>query len=142
MPTYDYVCDACSHAFELFQQMSDSVKRKCPECGRQSLRRLVGTGAGVIFKGSGFYQTDYRSDSYTKAAEAEKKKPAGADGKPDGKTDGKPDGKTDGKTEGKPDRKTDGKPDRTTDGKPEGKKPDAKKPDGGSASKSRPKSNK
>ena len=75
MPTYDYRCDACEHQFELFQQMTAPVKRKCPECGKLRLKRLVGTGAGVIFKGSGFYETDYRSDSYKKAAEADKKKP-------------------------------------------------------------------
>jgi putative FmdB family regulatory protein len=75
MPTYDYSCDACEHRFELFQQMTAPVKKKCPECGKLRLRRLVGTGSGVIFKGSGFYQTDYRSDSYKKAAEADKKKP-------------------------------------------------------------------
>lgn len=76
MPTYDYVCRACEHAFELFQSMNDPVKRKCPECGKSKLERLIGTGAGVIFKGSGFYQTDYRSDGYKKSAEAETK-PAG-----------------------------------------------------------------
>lgn len=73
MPTYEYVCDACEHEFELFQSMSASVKRKCPECGKLKLKRLIGIGSGVIFKGSGFYQTDYRSDSYKKAAEADKK---------------------------------------------------------------------
>lgn len=73
MPTYDYKCDSCDHEFELFQSITDSVKRKCPECGRLKLRRLFGTGAAVMFKGSGFYQTDYRSDSYKKAAEADKK---------------------------------------------------------------------
>jgi len=73
MPTYEYVCDACSHEFELFQSMSASVKRKCPECGKLKLKRLIGIGSGIIFKGSGFYQTDYRSDSYKKAAEADKK---------------------------------------------------------------------
>ena len=73
MPTYDYECDSCGHAFELFQQISESPKRKCPECGRRKLRRLFGTGAAVVFKGSGFYQTDYRSESYKKAADAEKK---------------------------------------------------------------------
>ena len=73
MPTYDYECKSCGHAFELFQQMSDSVKRKCPECGKLTLHRHVGTGAGVLFKGSGFYETDYRSALYKKAAEAEKK---------------------------------------------------------------------
>lgn len=76
MPTYEYVCDACGHAFELFQQMTDPVRRKCPECAELKLRRLIGTGAGVLFKGPGFYETDYRSDSYKKSAEAEKKKPA------------------------------------------------------------------
>ena len=73
MPTYEYVCDACDHEFELFQSMSASVKRKCPECGKLKLKRLIGIGSGVIFKGSGFYQTDYRSESYKKAAEADKK---------------------------------------------------------------------
>ena len=73
MPTYDYECDACGHEFELFQSISDPVKRKCPECGKQKLRRLFGTGAAVVFKGSGFYQTDYRSESYKKAAEKDKK---------------------------------------------------------------------
>ncbi len=74
MPTYDYVCRKCEHSFELFQSMSAPVKRKCPKCGEKSLERLIGTGAGIIFKGSGFYETDYRSDSYKKAAEAESKK--------------------------------------------------------------------
>ncbi len=73
MPTYDYICRACEHRFELFQSMSDPVKRKCPRCGKPKLERLIGAGAGVIFKGGGFYQTDYRSDGYKKAAEAEKK---------------------------------------------------------------------
>ncbi len=73
MPTYEYLCEACGHEFELFQSMSASVKRKCPDCGKLKLKRLIGTGSGVIFKGSGFYQTDYRSDSYKKAAEADKK---------------------------------------------------------------------
>ena len=73
MPTYDYECDACEHEFELFQSISDPVKRKCPECGKQKLRRLFGTGAAVVFKGSGFYQTDYRTDSYKQAAEKDKK---------------------------------------------------------------------
>ena len=74
MPTYDYECDACNHQFELFQRISEDPKKKCPECGRPKLRRLFGTGAAVVFKGSGFYQTDYRSDSYKKGAEADKKK--------------------------------------------------------------------
>lgn len=72
MPTYDYVCDACQHEFELFQSMKDDPIRKCPQCKRLKLRRLFGTGAAVVFKGSGFYQTDYRSESYKKAAAADK----------------------------------------------------------------------
>lgn len=73
MPTYDYRCDACGHEFELFQNITASPIRKCPECSRRKLRRLFGTGAAIVFKGSGFYQTDYRSESYKKAAEKEKK---------------------------------------------------------------------
>jgi putative FmdB family regulatory protein len=72
MPTYDYVCDACGHEFELFQSITEPVKRKCPECSKPKLRRLIGTGAAIMFKGSGFYKTDYRSESYKKQAEADK----------------------------------------------------------------------
>jgi putative FmdB family regulatory protein len=73
MPTYDYVCEACEHEFELFQSITAGRKRKCPECGRLKLRRLIGPGAAIVFKGSGFYKTDYRSESYTKGAAAAKK---------------------------------------------------------------------
>lgn len=73
MPTYEYQCDACGHGFELFQSMTEPIKRKCSKCGKPKLQRLIGTGAGIIFKGGGFYQTDYRSESYKKAAESEKK---------------------------------------------------------------------
>lgn len=76
MPTYDYQCDACDHKFELYQGINDEKKRKCPECGKLKLRRLIGTGAAIVFKGSGFYQTDYRSDSYKKAQAADKPKEA------------------------------------------------------------------
>jgi len=72
MPTYDYVCDACGHEFELFQPITENAKRKCPKCGRQKLRRLIGSGAAIVFKGSGFYQTDYRSESYKKGKAADK----------------------------------------------------------------------
>jgi putative FmdB family regulatory protein len=73
MPTYDYRCNNCGHEMELFQSISESAKRKCPACSRLKLRRLIGTGAGIIFKGSGFYQTDYRSKSWRSGAESEKK---------------------------------------------------------------------
>ncbi len=73
MPTYDYRCNACGHTFELFQTMSEKHKRKCPKCSKLKLERLIGMGAGLIFKGSGFYETDYRSDSYKSDQEADKK---------------------------------------------------------------------
>lgn len=72
MPTYEYLCKECGHAFELFQQMSAPVKKKCSECGKLKLKRLIGRGSAVMFKGSGFYETDYRSESYKKDAKAEK----------------------------------------------------------------------
>ena len=90
MPTYDYVCDGCGHAFELFQSMTDGVKKTCPKCGKKKLRRLIGAGGAIVFKGSGFYKTDYRSDSYKKGAAAE----SGSSGKAEGgKAEG---GKSDG----------------------------------------------
>jgi putative FmdB family regulatory protein len=95
MPTYDYECDACGHSFELFQSISEPVKKKCPACGKSKLRRLIGTGAAVMFKGSGFYQTDYRSESYKKAAENDK--PA-SESKSEGKGESKGDAKTEAKT--------------------------------------------
>ncbi len=72
MPTYDYQCDACGHRFERFQAITAAALKKCPDCGKLTLKRLLGTGAGLIFKGSGFYQTDYRSESYTQAAKNDK----------------------------------------------------------------------
>ncbi|HMO93625.1 MAG TPA: zinc ribbon domain-containing protein [Pirellulaceae bacterium] len=70
MPTYDYQCDGCQHSFEHFQGINDKPLKKCPECGKSKLRRLFGTGAAIVFKGSGFYKTDYRSESYKKGAES------------------------------------------------------------------------
>jgi putative FmdB family regulatory protein len=60
MPTYDYVCKTCEHGFEHFQGIHEPLLRKCPSCGRRSLQRLIGAGAGVLFRGSGFYETDYK----------------------------------------------------------------------------------
>ncbi|MFM8890292.1 MAG: FmdB family zinc ribbon protein [Planctomycetia bacterium] len=88
MPTYDYVCDACGHAFELFQSMTDSVKKTCPECGKKKLRRLIGAGGAIVFKGSGFYKTDYRSDSYKKGAAADSGGSSGSGEKSGGKPEG------------------------------------------------------
>jgi putative FmdB family regulatory protein len=93
MPTYDYICRACDHAFEEFQSMSAKPLKKCPECGKQKLERLIGIGAGVIFKGSGFYETDYRSESYKKGAKAD--------------SDSKSESKSEDKSESKSEKKSD-----------------------------------
>ncbi len=85
MPTYDYECDACQHSFELFQGINDPVKKKCPVCKKNKLRRLFGSGAAIVFKGSGFYQTDYRSEGYKKAAKADQ---SSGDSKSGAKSDG------------------------------------------------------
>ena len=73
MPTYDYKCTECGYNFELFQSMNDEPVKTCSKC-KGKVKRLIGTGAGLIFKGSGFYTTDYRSESYKKAEKAEKSK--------------------------------------------------------------------
>lgn len=73
MPTYDYLCEACGHELEIFQGIKDDPVKKCPECKKNKLKRQFGTGAAIVFKGSGFYQTDYRSESYKKGAQADKK---------------------------------------------------------------------
>jgi putative FmdB family regulatory protein len=100
MPTYDYICESCRHEFERFQSIAARPIRKCPKCGKGRLKRLIGAGSGVIFKGTGFYQTDYRSESYKKAEKSEKtksdttktkKKTKSKDSKPADKT--KPDTK-------------------------------------------------
>jgi putative FmdB family regulatory protein len=71
MPTYDYECAACGHKFEMFQSIKEDPIKACPKCKRRKARRLIGTGAGLLFKGSGFYITDYRSEGYKKAQKAE-----------------------------------------------------------------------
>lgn len=76
MPTYEYECGACGHRFEQYQSMVEKAIKKCPECGKAKAERLISGGAGVLFKGSGFYQTDYRSKSYKESAK--KDKPASA----------------------------------------------------------------
>ena len=90
MPTYDYVCGSCGHEYEMFQSITANPQKKCPSCSRRTAKRLIGAGAGIIFKGAGYYETDYRSEGYKKSAKADKE---AASGKKDGKTDGKTDGK-------------------------------------------------
>ncbi len=84
MPTYEYKCAACGHAFEQFQSITAEPIKKCPACGKNKVRRLIGTGAGLIFKGSGFYITDYRDSGYQEKAKAESgasTSTSGSDGK-------------------------------------------------------------
>src|SRR5882672_3982665 len=78
MPTYEYECPKCGHAFELFQSMRDEPLKKCPKCKKAGVKRLIGGGAGLIFKGSGFYITDYKN----KDSAAKEKRKAGGDSKP------------------------------------------------------------
>lgn len=96
MPTYDYRCDACEHQFELFQSITADPEKKCPECGKKKLRRLIGGGAAIVFKGSGFYKTDYRSESYKKAAAADSGSGSSGETKSASKSEG-----TSGATKGK-----------------------------------------
>ena len=92
MPTYDYLCEDCGYEFERFQSIKARPLRKCPICKKNRLKRLIGSGSGLIFKGSGFYQTDYRSENYKKQA---KKSEKTGSGKKDAQTeDSKPPDKT------------------------------------------------
>ena len=114
MPTYEYKCENCDHEFELFQPITAKPVRKCPKCGKNKVKRLIGMGAGIIFKGSGFYETDYRSENYRKAAEGDK-------GKSKSKTSSsKKDGKSDSKSkDSKPEKQS------TSEAKPKDKKKSA-----------------
>jgi putative FmdB family regulatory protein len=87
MPTYEYHCDACEHNFDEFQSINDPTLKKCPKCGKLKLRRVFGAGAAIIFKGSGFYQTDYRSESYKAAAKAEQDRSKADKSSSDGKAE-------------------------------------------------------
>ena len=101
MPTYDYECDACQHKFEEFQSISAEPLTKCPKCKKKKLRRLFGAGAALVFEGSGFYTTDYRSDSYKKAASADSKSTESSSSS-ESKSETKSETKSAAKTESKP----------------------------------------
>lgn len=102
MPTYDYQCASCGERREEFQSMTAKPLKKCPACGKPSLQRLIGAGAGLIFKGSGFYQTDYRGSSYASDAKQDEgggcAPTCGTDAAPKGCKMAKKDGGTDSKS--------------------------------------------
>ncbi len=101
MPTYEYLCEACGHKFEKFQPITAAALRKCPHCGKQKLKRLIGAGSGMIFRGSGFYTTDYRDSAYKEKAKADTASASG-DSKPETKSESKGESKTESKSESKP----------------------------------------
>ena len=72
MPTYEYECEACGHQFEAYQSITAAKLKQCPQCQKESLQRLIGTGSGMIFKGNGFYETDYKRKSGAPSCPAEK----------------------------------------------------------------------
>lgn len=119
MPTYEYRCNACKHEFEEFQSITAPVLKKCPSCGKAKLERLIGTGSAVMFKGGGFYETDYRSESYKKAAKADSDA-----AKPAAESTPKSDAKPDAKPAAKPEPKSDPKPAAEKTPKKPGKKAD------------------
>ena len=100
MPTYDYKCENCGHAFEKFHSITAAPIKKCPVCGKNTVKRMIGTGAGIIFKGGGFYETDYRSEAYKKSQKAESGGGESGESKGEGKGE-----KGESKGESKPDAK-------------------------------------
>ncbi len=126
MPTYDYRCKSCKHEFEHVQSMSSPLLKKCPACKKAALERLIGTGAALIFKGGGFYETDYRSDSYKKAAEADSKpaESTKSESKSETKTETKSEAKSETKSETKTESKAEAKPAKTEKPKTKSKKED------------------
>jgi putative FmdB family regulatory protein len=108
MPTYEYKCTACGHQFEQFQSITAAPIKRCPQCGKAKVKRLLGTGAGVIFKGSGFYITDYRDSSYKEKAKAE----SGTGGSSEGSSESKPAG---GETKGAESKPAESKPAASSD---------------------------
>jgi putative FmdB family regulatory protein len=129
MPTYEYACEACGHKFEEFQSMSAKPIKKCPVCHKNKVQRLISAGAGFIFKGSGFYITDYRSDQYKDAAKkdvAPAAEPAKAEAaKTEVSKDGPP-AKADGVKTEAPAPKVEAKAEAKAESKPESKPPASK----------------
>jgi putative FmdB family regulatory protein len=119
MPTYEYHCDACGHNFERFQPITAEPVKQCPQCKKNKARRLIGMGAGLIFKGSGFYITDYRSEGYKEKAKAESG--GAASSEPKSSETSSP------STEAKPAAKAESTPAPKAEAKPDAAKPDSKR---------------
>jgi putative FmdB family regulatory protein len=97
MPTYEYRCHACDNKWDEFQSIKAEPTRKCPKCKKAKAERIISAGGGILFKGTGFYQTDYRSESYKKGADAAKKASEGSSGSSDsGKSSSSDSGKSSG----------------------------------------------
>ena len=109
MPTYEYLCEGCGHHLEEFQLMNEDPLTKCPECGKKKLQRVISGGAAIIFKGSGFYETDYRSDSYQAGAKADKD--ATSSTKETNGTESGSSGESESKTSGKSSKSSESKSD-------------------------------
>jgi putative FmdB family regulatory protein len=125
MPTYEYRCEKCEQTFDAFQSMKDAAYKTCPkehcrraEWGQGAVKRLLGTGAGLIFKGSGFYVTDYRSSSYKEAA---KKESAGGSGGDGGSAAGVKAGESKAGSESKPNKGNESQPSESKAASPTGK---------------------
>lgn len=89
MPTYEYRCHACDNLWEEFQSIKAEPTKKCPKCKKNKAERIISAGGGIIFKGTGFYQTDYRSESYKKGADAAKKASEGSSSDTKGSSESK-----------------------------------------------------
>ena len=107
MPTYEYRCNKCGHEFETFQPMTAGALKKCPACGKLSLKRLIGSGGAILFKGPGFYATDYRSEDYHRAAKAESDNNSQGEKSKSGKTETEAKKKNSASSDSKQDKQTD-----------------------------------
>lgn len=128
MPTYEYECTACGYEFEKFHSIKAAPIKKCPKCGKHKVKRLIGLGAGLIFKGSGFYITDYRSDdSYSKSAKADAAPTSTTEAKPAAEGTGAKESKAETKSEGKSEAKAESKAEPKVEAKPAEKKESKRK---------------
>ena len=125
MPTYDYECEKCGYRYELFQSMKDEPKKRCPKC-KGKVRRLIGAGAGMIFKGSGFYVTDYRSDSYKNQKKSETSEGSKSESKSESQSKSESKSESQSKSESKSESQS--KPESKSESKPDARKPEQPAP--------------